>query len=561
MALITPICKGLLAGSAAVLLALGPAQAARVQQPYRPGPLSTYVGARAAALSGDVRRAAMLYAALAAAEPGNRLAADRAISNALAGSDFPLALRLAKARPIQQSGSDARLLLAADALRSGDGARAVAALTAGGGADLNFLQPLAIAWSMAAQGDARAANVLGTIPAESALRPYLDEHRALLLLHLKQPAAAQPFMAKALASAGERDVGLRLTFADAMASLGDRPGALALIAGEDTAFFLARAKLGKGEMLGTRVDSPAKAFAHLLTAISIDLRRSNDQALPTALIQVARFAAPDRAETAIVAGLLHNAAARLDDGLAALRQIPIGSPLIGLARDAEIRALVGADRKSEALARARIFAATAKPLADDHARVGDVLSALDREADAADSYGRAVALVEAGGPGSPAWTLHLLRGGALERADRWAEAEPVLERALALAPGNPVVLNYLGYARLERGQDLAGAEALIARASALRPNDPSITDSLGWAQYRLGRFDDAIRTLSRAAAADPAQAEIHEHLGDALFAAGRRFEARFAWEAARIVAEDDAVTARITGKLANGASPATNTPR
>jgi Flp pilus assembly protein TadD len=181
-----------------------------------------------------------------------------------------------------------------------------------------------------------------------------------------------------------------------------------------------------------------------------------------------------------------------------------------------------------------------------------VLSSLKRHTEAAEAFGQAAALVEAGGPGSPAWTLHLLRGGALERANRWAEAEPVLERALALAPNNPVVLNYLGYARLERGADLAGAEALIAKASALRPNDPSITDSLGWAQFRRGRYGEAIATLTRAAAGDPGQAEIHEHLGDALYAAGRRFEARFAWEAARVVAEDEEVAGRIRGKLANG---------
>jgi tetratricopeptide (TPR) repeat protein len=545
----------------ALLIALAPVQAARPAQPYRPGLLSTFIGARAAALNGDVRRAATLYGALAAAQPGNRLATDRAIGNALAGGEFAFALRLARASPLSTLGSDARLLLAADALRSNDFARADAALVGGGGADLAFLQPLVRAWTMASRGDPNAAKAFDAVPEGSALSSYVDEQRAFLLLQMKQPALAQPFIAKALATAGERGSGLRLAFADAMLAIGDPAGASALLAGNDTALSLARAKVARGEPLGTRVDSPAAALAHVLTRIAMDLRQGNEQSFPVALVQVARFAAPQRAETAIVAAMLHFAAKRPDDGLAALRQVPDQSPLAGVAHDAEVRALIDSDRLSEALARARAFAATAAPSADDHARVGDVLAALKRDGEAAESFARAAALVDAGGPGSPAWTLHLLHGGALERAGRWTEAEPVLERALELAPGNAVVLNYLGYARLERGEDLDGAEAMLARASALRPNDPSITDSLGWAQFRQGRYDQAIATLGRAAAADPNQAEIHEHLGDALFAAGRRFEARFAWEAARIVADDDTVAARLRSKLDTGLPVPTGTAR
>ena len=111
-----------------------------------------------------------------------------------------------------------------------------------------------------------------------------------------------------------------------------------------------------------------------------------------------------------------------------------------------------------------------------------------------------------------------------------------------LEPDKPLLLNFLGYGKLERGEDLDEAEAMIRKASALRPDDASITDSLGWALYKRGRLPEAIATLSRAAAGDPAQVEIHEHLGDALYTSGRRIEARFAWQAALITAEDKAKT-------------------
>jgi Flp pilus assembly protein TadD len=57
--------------------------------------------------------------------------------------------------------------------------------------------------------------------------------------------------------------------------------------------------------------------------------------------------------------------------------------------------------------------------------------------------------------------------------------------------------------------------------------------------------------LERAALGDPANAEIAEHLGDAYWTAGRRYEARYAWTAARQIADaDDAV--RLDAKIARG---------
>nr|WP_237220022.1 tetratricopeptide repeat protein [Sphingomonas arenae] len=168
-------------------------------------------------------------------------------------------------------------------------------------------------------------------------------------------------------------------------------------------------------------------------------------------------------------------------------------------------------------------------------------------------------MVEAGGPGPERWVLNLLRGGELEQAERWAEAKVALEAALAQAPENPLVLNYLGYAKLERGENLDRAEQLIAKASALAPDNASITDSLGWAQFKRGRVEQAIATLQQAAAKDPSQAEIQEHLGDALYTVGRKFEARHAWNAALITAEDE-VKERIESKLEAGLTPANAAP-
>uniref|UniRef100_UPI0025EC95CD tetratricopeptide repeat protein n=1 Tax=uncultured Sphingomonas sp. TaxID=158754 RepID=UPI0025EC95CD len=187
------------------------------------------------------------------------------------------------------------------------------------------------------------------------------------------------------------------------------------------------------------------------------------------------------------------------------------------------------------------------------------LDEMGRPAEAADAFCRAVTLVEGGGSGPELWQLHLLRGAMLEESNRWPEAKASLEAARRLAPQNPMVLNYLGYAQLERGENLDGAEALIAQAHKLAPDDASITDSLGWAQFKRGRLGDAIATLQRAAAADPSETEIHEHLGDALYSVGRKFEARHAWQAALLTAEDD-VKKRIEAKLGAGLDPTNAAP-
>ena len=229
------------------------------------------------------------------------------------------------------------------------------------------------------------------------------------------------------------------------------------------------------------------------------------------------------------------------------------------ARDGKARILVDEKRFDEALRVAQSAVGLGSPTVSDYGRLGDVLAGAKRYNEAEAAYARAIAMATAQGQKDELWTLHLLRATALEDANRWPEAKQALHTALALAPEQPLILNFLGYAMLERGEGLDVAEAMIRKASALAPDEASITDSLGWALYKRGRLPEAIETLQRAAAKDPQQYEIHEHLGDALYASGRRYEARFAWQAALLSAEADVAT-RIQAKIDTGLTPATAAP-
>ncbi len=470
-----------------------------------------------------------------------------------------LALQLAERVPATEATLDLRLLQVADELRRGNEGRASLLLrTTGGTIDSSFLAPFVEAWMHADKRDAKALDVLALVPETSALSGQRDEQRALMLLKLKRPAEAMPVAMLVLGRAGGRADRLRLAFADGFRAAGDKAGAFKMLEGQGLTLAEARARLTAGKPLGQAIDSTSKAYGELLLALALALNKMQDKSLPISLAQIARYANQDNPAGTLLLALLLDAGGRDGDALALLRTIRPSQPFAAQAQDAEVRILTGMGSRDEALARARSFA-SATPNADAFSRLGAALIEREQFGEAADAYGQALALATTGPGSDDRWALHLFRASALESADRWAEAKQEMAAAMALSPDHPLLLNFLGYGQLERGENLDEAEAMVRKASALRPDDASITDSLGWAQFKRGRIEEAIATLQRAAEGDPAQAEIHEHLGDALYTAGRRIEARFAWRAALVTAEDKAKQ-RLDAKLAVGLTPANASP-
>ena len=521
----------------------------------------TYVQARAAAMSGQHARSAELLASLAQSNPANQSLARKALAQAVDAGNMALAVDLARRLPPSQLSIDGRLLLITDALNRGRFDQAVALVSAGGDeGNLAFLDPLIRAWSASESRDLRGAlAALDSIPNTSLANAFRDENRAWILLKFGRTPEALPFARRAVASAGPRETRLRLAFADSFLKRRDRAAAIAMVEGIGSDGALAADAIRRGRESGVGSDSPASAFGEVLLGLASDLSRVSNRGLPTGMVQVARFAAPTNSGAAVLLGLMLEAEDRHADALSVLGTVPAGDPLSTQALDARSRILGELDRQEEALALAR--AAVAQPGASYPAwsRLGEVLRTMGRHPEAADAYARAIDFARQHGQSADIWPLHLLRATSLEAADRWPEARQALQAGLAIAPDQPLLLNFLGYAKLERGEDLDTAEAMIRKAVALAPDNASITDSLGWALYKRGKLQDAIDTLQRAAARDPGQAEIHEHLGDALYASGRRYEARFAWNAALVTAEDDIAT-RVRAKLVSGLTPATAAP-
>jgi tetratricopeptide (TPR) repeat protein len=119
-----------------------------------------------------------------------------------------------------------------------------------------------------------------------------------------------------------------------------------------------------------------------------------------------------------------------------------------------------------------------------------------------------------------------------DKLERFAEMERLLRRVIELKPDHPHAHNALGYSLADRSQRLAEARTLIQKAMELAPSDPFIVDSMGWLEFRAGNRDEALRLLRKAYAARP-DTEIAAHLGEVLWATGRRDEARRVWQDAR----------------------------
>jgi tetratricopeptide (TPR) repeat protein len=521
----------------------------------------TYVQARVAAISGDHARSAQLLSTLAQAQPQDVDLARKALNEAIGAGQTDLALKLARAIPAQKLTSDARLLIAADEIRRRRPDRALPWLQVKGeNGDLTFLVPLVNAWTFAERGSLdQALKTIDEIPVNSLLGPLRAEERALILLKFKKTADAEPFARRAIGTAGARENRLRLALADGFMAAGDRPRAQIMLDGMGADALEAQQRVLAGKPSGQAIDTTAKAYGEALTAFAGDLARIQRAAPPIGLVQVARYANPQNSSTTLLLALLLDGQDRSDEALALLNAIPADDAQIGAVRDVRVRILSDKKRFNEAYAIAAAAAAAPGAGMNDFSRLGDVYQAMKRNSEAADAYGRAIAMANQQGIKDDVWTLLLLRASTLEEAGRWPEARKSLEQGLAVAPDQPLLLNFLGYAKLERGEDLDSAEAMIRKASELAPDNASITDSLGWAQYKRGKVAEAIATLQTAAEKDPDQAEIQEHLGDALYKSGRRFEARFAWNAALVTAEDE-IAARVKAKLASGLTAANAAP-
>ncbi|MFC0306830.1 tetratricopeptide repeat protein [Rhizorhabdus histidinilytica] len=509
-----------------------------------------YVRARLADAAGMPDAAAASYARLLQASPQDKRLALRTYRQALTAGNYKLAgLAAAQLDRLGALPPDGTLLLFAEAVTAHDWKRANATI---GRIEreqvFGFLAPVMRGWVAYGRQAPDAARLAAPTGGSQLSNAYSRDHHLLIALAMGRYEMLSD-LRRLVAAHDVRSLRLQLAAAALLAKRGDLANARGILEGQTPELIRARATLDAGKPLLGAIDTPELGLSDLFAQLAIDVKGDGRSPVSLQLARIGGYLAPGNAAAIIATADLLTANGYHDAALALLDTVPAEDPLWEAARQERSGILLSMGNRQAALADAQKAAAQPGASAATFVELGGILADLNRPAEAVKAYQRAIDIDTA--QGVPNWAHLFLQAGALDRSGDWEGAKELLRQASKLAPGQAVILNYLGYGMLDRGENLPEAQAYIERASSLDPNDAAIADSLGWLYYKRGNYPGAIAALERAVAGEPGQSVINEHLGDAYWAVGRRMEARYAWRAA-LVQADKADSDRIKRKLADG---------
>ncbi len=526
---------------------------------------SDFMIARVASMTNDPATASKAYAALIDVAPGEAELAERAIFSALLAGHYGTAAGLA--RRARDAGSDAslvRLTLAAEGVIRNRPRDVTAALE---GADFRYFNKILAhglrAWQRVSAGEPSAAEALlrGALTGDSRLDVGTLYQIGFVRLAAGDTAGAIENF-DALWRAGARFGPGAAMHAQLLAARGEPAAASALLRDylDQSGAHPAVSAMARRLEAGETVTAPqitfrqGAALALYLPAATLAAQTKDD--LPAVYLELALALDPglDAART-LLADVLDRSD-RNRDALRVLGEIRPQSEYYAMARGEMAAILVEEGRGDEALALAG-EALAARPDRSLRLRLADLYRALERHGEAERVLDTVIAADAKDGRSD--WRAIFLRGAARERQDKWTEAEADLKEALARAPDNATLLNYLGYSWVDRGLHLEEGLRLIERAVALEPQSGHIVDSLGWAHYRLGNYELAIEHLERAVDLLPSDPVLNDHLGDAYWKAGRRLEAGYQWQRALRLTQTEKDRILIEAKLAGGLAPAAAT--
>ncbi len=531
--------------------------------PFDPGaqtsPYGLFLAGKAAMNDGRSAEASAFFdRARAASIDGDGDFGDRAFVAAILAGDIPAAGRLAPA------GEDSQLVLkrlgaltkVALAIGEGRGKDAQALLATGEvGAPHRAAAALLGPWAAAAAGDKEGAVVRPEVGGDRLVDVFGQLGQALLFERAKRFDEAETDY-KALVGMGDAGVLFIPDYGGFLERRGRWKEAAELYAtalakyprDEGLQAAAARAKARKGAPALPTVRQGA-ARALVAPAASLVGERAHEMAL--AYLQMALYLDPKRDDARVMLGDVHVAMKNTDAARAAYESIGPKSSQYATARS-KLAWTYQAAKDSETALRMAREGYEAAPTSDEASiNYADLLRANDRYAESAKIMDAVIA--RAGE--APDWRLLYMRGVALERSDRWPEAERDLEQALKQQPDEPELLNYLGYSWIDRGERLGEAMDMVRRAVAANPKSGAMIDSLGWAYYRLGDYRNAVEKLEEAVLLEPADPEINNHLGDAYWRVGRKIEAEFQWNRALGLEPTEAIRKDVEAKLKSGLPP------
>jgi tetratricopeptide (TPR) repeat protein len=518
---------------------------------------STYLSARFAAGQHEMPEAAHYYAQSLKDDPGNAEIMSQAFFFASTSGDMETAGKYAAAMvakvPDERS---ARLTLAVVAFKHKDyaGARKNLSLSAKGPFQ-SLVVSLFDAWGAAASGDAAGAMAdMKSLGAQSGVEGLAAFHTALIADYLGQ-ADVEAAYRKALVAnrVSPRVIEAYGNYLERAGRTADahtlyerfisEPGVAPIVQS-------GLARLAQNKKPAPFIRSAEDGVAEGLFGIAASLSDQNSAEVSILYLRMALYLRPDLALADLLLADRFETLGKFEEAVSIYRDIDKSSPYFPMAATQAAVNESRLDRKTAAIADLKSLAEAYPNSSENWIALGDAYRDQDNDDAAIAAYNHAEKAI--GAPQKRDWPLFYARAMAEDRAKHWDKAEADVNEALKLSPEQPELLNYLGYSWVDRNEKIPEALTMLEKARKLRPYDGYIVDSVGWAYYRLGRYDDAARTLEAAVLLVPGDSTINEHLGDALWKAGRRMDARFQWNHALAFANADTDKAAIEQKIKNG---------
>ncbi|ABG32895.1 tetratricopeptide repeat protein [Roseobacter denitrificans] len=497
-----------------------------------------YLAARSAAIQNDFEQAASYYTRALARDPANLFLMESALVAQLAMGRLEQALPIAKTmQRAGQSGQVAQLVLTADQVINGD----YDALL-NGQDDRQLIGPLVDglveAWALIGTGDVSAAlDRFDTIAAQQGLRAFAMFHKAMAMASVGDFEAADAiFSSEANGTVLQTRRGI-LARVEILSQLEREDEARALLettfsGATDPEIDAVLAALEEDEpMPFSHVNSVQDGFAEVFFTVAAALRSETGPEFTILYAQTARILRPDHVDAILLTAELFESLEQYDASIEVLKEVPASHPAYHAAELGRAAALRRSGKEDAAIEVLEQLARSHGDLVSVQSALGDALRQKDRFDEAVGAYNKAIALAEEVN-GTSSWFLLYARAISYERQGLWDQAEKDFRAALELNPGQPQVLNYLGYSLVEKRIKLDEALEMIERAVAASPNSGYIIDSLGWALYRLGRYEEAVPHMERAVELMAVDPIVNDHLGDVYWAVGRYREAEFQWSRA-----------------------------
>ena len=519
---------------------------------------ATYLSARFAAGQHDMPEAARYYSQALQNDPGNPSLLALSFFYATTSGDFATAEKYA-GQVVAATSDDraARLALAVIGFKRKDYAEVRKNLSASAKGPFTLLTlALFDAWAAAAQHDAPGVDKnIQTLMGQKGAESMGTFHGALIADYLGGDAAAEAGYRKALGTSAPtprvldaygRFLERRGRGADAAALYGKYANEVGLT----TVVRPALARLAARQKPDALVRNPADGAAEALFGIAASLTEAQSADVSILYLRMALYLRPDLALAEVLLADRFETLKKYDAAITIYREISPESPYY---RMAQIQAALNAQRlgrSEDAVAGLRKLVAANPGDTEAWVAIGDIHRATEKYAEAIAAYDSAEkSLIQ---PARRDWPMFYARAMAKERLKRLDDSEKDIEIALKLSPEQPELLNYLGYSWVDRGRRIDEALVMLEKARSLRPYDGYIVDSVGWAYYKLGRYQDAAKTLQAAVLLVPGDPTINDHLGDAFWRTGRRIEARFQWNHAITFSKDEVEKAAIAAKLKTG---------